>query len=94
MYRTGRVGEILPMYPMEAIMKKSRVFRLRFIPAVWFASVGPGRQNQALGCPYVCTIKTVNVSAEGPAQGAPKAFLTYDPPNSSESEVKTAKREG
>ena len=70
----------MPMYPMEAIMKKSRVFRLRFIPAVWFASVGPGRQNQALGCPYVCTIKTVNISAEGPAQGAPKAFLTYDPP--------------
>ena len=56
----------MPMYPMEAIMKKSRVFRRRFIPDVWFASVGPGRQNQALGCPYVCTIKTVNISAEGP----------------------------
>ena len=82
------------MYPMEAIMKKSRVLRRRFIPDVWFASVGPERQNQALGCPYVCTIKTVKISAEGPLQGAPKAFLTYDPPNSSESEVRTAKREG
>ena len=82
------------MYTMEAIMKKSRVFRRIFIPDVWFASVGPGRQNRALGCPYVCTIKTVNISAEGPPQGAPKAFLPYDPPNSSETEVKTAKREG
>ena len=68
------------MYPMEAIMKKSRVFRRKFIPDVWFASVGPGRQNQALGCPYVCTIKTVNISAEGPPQGHQRRFLHTTPP--------------
>ena len=63
------------MYPMEAIMKKSRVFnRRRFIPEVGFASVGPGRQNQGLGCPYVCTIKTVDISAEGPPQEHQRRF--------------------
>ena len=55
---------------------------------------GTRAPKSGLGVPIRVYDKTVNISAERPPQGAPKAFLTYDPPNSSETEVKTAKREG